>query len=96
MGRREPPRDWRRIRLGLLAALVLTLTVAAHLRPVYRVTVAGKTLPGLYSPLQTTRCVSLARETAEELLENGAKEPELGLRLRLTLRRADAGMVEVE
>ena len=89
MGRREPPRDWRRIRLGLLTALVLTLTVAAHLRPVYRVTVAGKTLPGLYSPLPTTRCVSLARETAEELLAGGAKEPELGLRLRLTLRRAD-------
>ena len=89
MGRREPPRDWRAIRRVGLAALVLLLTLAAHLRPVYRVTVAGQALPGRYSLLQTERCAALARETAEEILEGGAPEPDMERRLRLALRRAD-------
>ena len=74
MNKRKAPREWTAGRLALLVGLMLLLLLAAHLRPVYRVTVAGDTLPGCFSLRQTERCAALARETAEEIL---AEEPEL-------------------
>ena len=85
--RRTPEQEARRQRLILLGALLLLL--GANLRPVYAVSVAGQTLPGLYGRRQTERCVALARETAEELLESAEAVPEPRLRLRLSFSRAE-------
>ena len=89
MRRREAPRDWRALRRGLLTALAVMLAVAAHLRPVYQVTVAGQAMPGRYSPAQIRRCTALAWETAEEILADEVPEPRLERSLRLSLSPAD-------
>ena len=85
----EPPPERPALRRAFLAGLMLLLLAAAHLRPVYRVTVAGETLPGCYSLRQTERCAALARETAEEILESSAAMPVLHRSLRLRLGPAD-------
>ncbi len=85
--KRAPEQEARRQSLLLLGALLLLL--AANLRPVYSVSVAGKTLPGLYARRQTERCAALARETAEEILENAGAVPEPRLRLRPAFSRAE-------
>ncbi len=88
MGKSIPPeREDRRRALILLLALGLLL--ASHLRPCYRVSVEGQTLPGCYSPRQTAACLSLARETAEEILGDAAAVPGAELQLCLRLSRPD-------
>ena len=89
MKHRNAPRSRTVLRRVLLAGLLLLLLGAAHLRPVYRVTVAGETLPGCYTLRQTEQCAALARETAEEILENSAAMPVLHRSLRLRLGPAD-------
>lgn len=89
MKKRETPQGQESLRHALLAGLMLLLLAAAHLRPVYRVTVAGETLPGRYSLRQTEQYAALARETAEEILEGDAALPAMRRSLRLSFRAPD-------
>lgn len=77
------------LRIRLMTGLALALLLLGHLRPVFRVTVAGESLPGRYTLVQTERCLALARETAEEILPEGGALPEMRRRLSLSLRPAD-------
>ncbi|MBR3475298.1 MAG: hypothetical protein IKH34_09595 [Oscillospiraceae bacterium] len=84
--RRSPEQEARRQRLILLGALLLML--AANLRPVYGVSVAGRELPGRYARRQTERCAALARKAAEEILGTAEAVPTPELHLHLSLRPA--------
>ena len=89
MKRPMVPPDGKRVLRCVLAGLALTLLLLSHLRPVYRVTVAGETIPGRYSLQQTERCAAAAREAAEEILEESAPEPRMHRRMHLSLHRAE-------
>ena len=86
--RRDPVRQ-EILRIRLMTGLALALLLLGHLRPVFRVTVAGEELPGRYTLLQTERCLALARETAEEILPAEAELPELRRRFSLSLSPSD-------
>lgn len=86
--RRDPPERAARRRLRL-AVLGLALLLLSNLRPACRVSVSGQALPGLFSPRQLRAAVALARETAEELLDESDALTEPERRFCLTLRRPD-------
>ena len=71
----------------LLLALLTLLT--AHVRPVYRLTLDGAALDGLYSAEDIRQAWQTAEATAAELLDDSADPPLLERRLRLSLRQAD-------
>ena len=89
MKKRAAPRNWKPVRRLLLAGLALCLLLLANLRPVYRVTVSGETLPGSFTLRQIESSATLARNTAEEILEDEVKAPRMHRQLRLSLGRAD-------
>lgn len=89
MRRKRDPAEQEARRIRLMTGLALALLLLSHLRPVFRVSVAGEALPGRYSLPQTERCLALARETAEEILPGNGELPELERRLSLSLRPPD-------
>ncbi len=89
MRKPRDPAEREARRRALLAILGLSLLLFSHLRPVYRVTVRGSPLPGLYSLRQTERCAALARETAEEILGSADTLAQPEKRLLLSLRSPD-------
>lgn len=86
--RRDPAARALRVKI-LLMALALGLMLSSHLRPVYRITVEGETLPGRYSLGQAQAGEAQAREIAEEILGSTDTLCRPEKRLCLTLRRAD-------
>ncbi|MBR5094644.1 MAG: hypothetical protein IK095_06075 [Oscillospiraceae bacterium] len=74
---------------AFLLSLCLVMVLLANLRPCYRVTVAGQTLPGRFSFRQTEDCAAAARETAEEILSDSAAELSLHRSFRLSFRSPD-------
>ncbi len=89
MRNRRDPAEQEIRRIRLMTALALTLLMLSHLRPLFRVTVAGEPLPGRYSLPQTEFCLALAKETAEEILPENGELPELRRRLSLSLSPPD-------
>lgn len=73
----------------LILGLALLMLLGANLRPVYRVSVAGELLPGLYTLRDTEDCAEAARTAAEEILDNSAPPLQMRRSLRLRLRTAD-------
>lgn len=67
--------------------LALLLLFAVHLRPGYRVSVAGERLAGRYSRAQIRTACEAAAQAAEELTPGEAALPRLRVSLRLGLRR---------
>lgn len=94
MEKSMPPERAARRRI-LLLLLILLLTLFSHLRPSYRVWVAGQALPGRYRPAQLSAALSAARETAQELLgtEDGLPEPEKRLCLSLVAPDGDPALL---
>ena len=86
--RRDPAARVLRSRV-LLTALALGLVLASHLRPVYRITVAGEMLPGRFSLGQAQAGEAQAREITEEILGSADALCRPERHLCLSLRRAD-------
>ena len=84
MEKQRPPERAARRRM-LVLGLILLLTLSSHLRPSYRVQVAGQALPGRYRPAQLNAALSAARETAMELLGSEDALPEIDRRFCLSL-----------
>ena len=89
MKKRSDPAARALRRKILLMALALVLVLSSHLRPVFRITVQGETLPGRYSLQQARSGEAHAREIAEEILGSTDTLCLPEKRLCLTLRRAD-------
>ena len=94
MEKTMPPERTARRRI-LLLLLVLLLTLFSHLRPSYRVWVAGQALPGRYRPAQLSAALAAAREMAQELLgsEDALPEPEKRLCLSLFAPDGDPALL---
>ena len=75
-------------KLALLALALLSL-LAAHVQPLYRLSVEGQTLEGLYSSADIRQACQTASATAEELLSGDEIPPQLRRRLCLSLRQPD-------
>ena len=88
MEKTMPPEQAARRRF-LLLSLILLLTFCSHLRPGYRVQVAGQALPGRYRSAQLSAALAAARETAQELLGAEDALPEVDKRLCLSLSAPD-------
>ncbi len=88
MEKQRPPERAARRRF-LLLLLILLLTLSSHLRPSYRVWVAGQALPGRYRSGQLSAALTAARETAQELLGSEDGLPEVQKRLCLSLSLPD-------
>ena len=65
MEKTMPPERTARRRI-LLLLLVLLLTLFSHLRPSYRVWVAGQALPGRYRPAQLSAALAVCPECTWE------------------------------
>lgn len=76
----------QKLRFPVLALLFL---LAVHLIPVYRLSVAGQTLEGCYSPAQLRAGFTAAEATAEELGLDAAGLPAVRRSLRLRLSPAE-------
>ena len=75
-------------KLALLGLALLGL-VAAHVQPLYRLSLNGRTLEGLYSAADIRQAWQAASAAAEELLPEALARPRLQRQLRLSLRDGD-------
>ncbi len=73
----------------LLLVLAVLGLLCANLRVQYRVTVAGASLPGRYSPSVLREGQRAAEAAADEILRYDAKMPETHLRLGFGFRRPE-------
>ena len=78
----------KRALILLLASLLL---IGANLRPVYRVSVDGERLKGLYEPETLRTALEAANRAAEEIARGEAQLPAVGTRRLLRLRRGSGG-----